>query len=437
MRSSVGISQSVGHAVWLLALTLLPITLQAQKTINFVVLNPPKEAPNVVIELYVNAEYNGSLPANNDENFTSIRYTINGASSCINNSPSITLTNSAATYGPYAITTPDVADGIYPVTVDIFSNQNCKNSGKANPSAGSVDEDLEIQSGNLSPTAVDDTATTDEETPNIIKVYLNDSDTDGALDQTTVTITEQPLNGAVVVDPVTGAVTYTPELNFEGDDTFSYTIDDDGGATSNEATVTVTVSGLNDPPSMTGDYTATVVKGQGYSLTTSDLFYRDIDDGDTGVTFTVSGETNGEIRLSGVVTSTFTAADLVAGLVQFVHDDSDTATGQFTLSVDDGNEDASAPGSQVFSISVVSANAAYLEVGAFYDLSDEPLELVTPSSPNVLVLQDTSVSLNADIMTDETDGYYPDPADADSPYDNIYGIAGGKDAPKELSLIHI
>ena len=284
-----------------------------------------------MIELYVNAEYNGSLPANNDENFTSIRYTINGASSCINNSPSITLTNSAATYGPYAITTPDVADGIYPVTVDIFSNQNCKNSGKANPSAGSVDEDLEIQSGNLSPTAVDDTATTDEETPNIIKVYLNDSDTDGALDQTTVTITEQPLNGAVVVDPVTGAVTYTPELNFEGDDTFSYTIDDDGGATSNEATVTVTVSGLNDPPSMTGDYTATVVKGQGYSLTTSDLFYSDIDDGDTGVTFTVSGETNGEVRLSGVVTSTFTAADLVAGLVQFVHDDSDTATGQFTL----------------------------------------------------------------------------------------------------------
>ena len=138
MRSSAGISQSVGHAVWLLALALLPITLQAQKTINFVVLNPPKEAPNVVIELYVNAEYNGSLPANNDENFTSIRYTINGASSCINNSPSITLTNSAATYGPYAITTPDVADGIYPVTVDIFSNQNCKNSGKANPSAGSV-----------------------------------------------------------------------------------------------------------------------------------------------------------------------------------------------------------------------------------------------------------------------------------------------------------
>ena len=63
-----------------------------------------------------------------------------------------------------------------------------------------------------------------------------------------------------------------------------------------------------------------------------------------------------------------------------------------------------APGSQIFSISVVSANESYLK-WAPYDLSDEPLELVTPSSPNVLVLQDTSDSLNADIMTEEVDGY--------------------------------
>jgi type IV pilus assembly protein PilY1 len=78
---------------------------------------------------------------------------------------------------------------------------------------------------------------------------------------------------------------------------------------------------------------------------------------------------------------------------------------------------------------VVSANESYLEVGAFYDLSDEPLELVTPASPNVLVLQDASNSLNLDIMTEEVDGYYP--LGPKSPYDNIYSIPGRETAPKE------
>jgi Ca2+-binding RTX toxin-like protein len=38
-----------------------------------------------------------------------------------------------------------------------------------------------------------------------------------------------------------GVITYTPNLGFEGTDTFTYTVDDDLGATSNTATVTVAV----------------------------------------------------------------------------------------------------------------------------------------------------------------------------------------------------
>jgi hypothetical protein len=51
-------------------------------------------------------------------------------------------------------------------------------------------------------------------------------------------------------------------------------------------------------------------------------------------------------------------------------------------------------------------SADYLEVQTLFDLSDEPLEVVTPSAPNVVVLIDSSKSMNADVMTTDADGYY-------------------------------
>jgi len=55
-----------------------------------------------------------------------------------------------------------------------------------------------------------------------------------------VTISTGPSNGSVV-ENVDGTVTYTPTAGFIGTDTFTYTVQDDDGATSNEAVVTVTV----------------------------------------------------------------------------------------------------------------------------------------------------------------------------------------------------
>ena len=44
-----------------------------------------------------------------------------------------------------------------------------------------------------------------------------------------------------------GTVTYTPDANFNGSDTFTY-VASDGTATSSPATVTITVSAVNDTP---------------------------------------------------------------------------------------------------------------------------------------------------------------------------------------------
>ena len=45
-----------------------------------------------------------------------------------------------------------------------------------------------------------------------------------------------------------GTVTYTPDENYHGDDTFSYTVEDNEGLTSNTATVNLIVNSINDAP---------------------------------------------------------------------------------------------------------------------------------------------------------------------------------------------
>ncbi|MCK7460620.1 MAG: cadherin-like domain-containing protein [Sphingobacterium sp.] len=63
--------------------------------------------------------------------------------------------------------------------------------------------------------------------------------------QTTFTVAGQ---GTFTVAPA-GVVTFTPVLNFNGvTSPVSYTVNDNTGATSNIATITITVTAVNDPP---------------------------------------------------------------------------------------------------------------------------------------------------------------------------------------------
>lgn len=98
------------------------------------------------------------------------------------------------------------------------------------------------------PTANDDTSNTQEETPVAISVQSNDFDVDG--DTISVSLVGSPDNGAAVTDG--NVVTYTPQADFNGHDTFTYTIRDTGGLT-DTATVTVEVGAENDPPQALDD----------------------------------------------------------------------------------------------------------------------------------------------------------------------------------------
>ena len=89
------------------------------------------------------------------------------------------------------------------------------------------------------PVATDDVANTAEESPVAIDVVANDGDVDGDLDPSTVAVTAGPAHGSVVVNPVSGVVTYTPDADFHGTDAFTYRVCD---AAANCATAVASVS---------------------------------------------------------------------------------------------------------------------------------------------------------------------------------------------------
>ncbi len=110
---------------------------------------------------------------------------------------------------------------------------------------------------NVAPTAVNDTATTPEDTAVTVSVRGNDTDPAGANDPLVITAVTNGTHGTVTTNGST--VTYTPALNFNGTDSFTYTINDgDGG--SSTAVVNVTVTSVNDVP-LTADDFYTLAEG--------------------------------------------------------------------------------------------------------------------------------------------------------------------------------
>ncbi|MCP4378657.1 MAG: tandem-95 repeat protein, partial [bacterium] len=189
---------------------------------------------------------------------------------------------------------------------------------------------ITIQAANDAPTADDQIKTTDEDTA--VAIILTGSDIEGS--SLTFTVASGPSNGAL--SGVAPNLSYTPNANFHGSDSFTYR-SNDGLLDSAPATVSITVDPVNDAPvadsqnKVTAEDTAVAI-----TLTGSDI------DGDT-ISFTVvSGPGNGS--LSG------TAPDLTyTPNVNFHGSDS------FTYRSNDGLLD-SAPAT--VSITVNAANDA-------------------------------------------------------------------------------
>ncbi len=108
---------------------------------------------------------------------------------------------------------------------------------------------VSVECVNDAPVAEDDSAETDEDSPVTVAVLANDSDSDD--DPLTVTEVSDPPNGTATIN-LDDTITYEPDPDFCGQDTFTYTISDSNDGT-DSATVTVEVACVNDPPDAVDD----------------------------------------------------------------------------------------------------------------------------------------------------------------------------------------
>jgi hypothetical protein len=143
------------------------------------------------------------------------------------------------TTSPYAATwnTSGVAGGSHTLQASAVDA-----AGNVSTSTVSVT----VPTGNQPPSAGNDAFTApvraaNSYTARVLTVLANDRDPDGSLNISTVRIVAAPNKGGTVSVRTNGTLSYTPKKSYRGTETFSYTVKDNLGATSNTATVTVTL----------------------------------------------------------------------------------------------------------------------------------------------------------------------------------------------------
>jgi hypothetical protein len=92
------------------------------------------------------------------------------------------------------------------------------------------------------PIVQDDTAVVAINKSVQVNVLANDTAATGeSLNASSVTVTTVPAHGTTTIDPATGSITYQPASDYSGADSFQYSVQDNLGAQSNTASVTVSV----------------------------------------------------------------------------------------------------------------------------------------------------------------------------------------------------
>ena len=137
------------------------------------------------------------------------------------------------------------ADSLYTGT-DTFTYEICDTTDRCDTAIVTV-RVTAPPATSTPPVAADNDVTTTTGKPVVIDVLGNDTDRDGDLDPTSVSIVAGPSHGTVDVDPDVGEVTYSPDSSYTGTDSFTYKVCDvDGNC--DTATVTVKVGVVGGPP---------------------------------------------------------------------------------------------------------------------------------------------------------------------------------------------
>lgn len=200
---------------------------------------------------------------------------------------------------------------------------------------------------NVAPVATDDAATTNEDTAVVIPILNNDSDSDSDLEPSSVVVTSGPANGTIAVDAGTGDVTYTPNANFNGTDTFDYQIcDDEATPLCDFGTVNITITPVNDAPvaqddaattdedtPLNGDVLVDNGNGADSDIDGDALSVTAIDGNAADIGNAVTLASGATITLNGDGTFTFEPTGLAIQMLGV----GDSLVDTFTYTIDDGN----------------------------------------------------------------------------------------------------
>ena len=189
------------------------------------------------------------------------------------------------------------------------------------------------------PVAVNDSAQTNPGVPVAINILANDTDQNSDIAPATVAIGSGPANGTVTINTSNGAVTYTPNAGFSGDDSFTYTVHTTHGAVSNVATVSIHV---HEPPIANPDTVTTLEE----TPVTIDVLANDTDP--SGATIIPSSVTITTQPAHGTV-----SVDPATGNVLYTPAFNYSGTDTFQYTISDTNQVTSKPGLVTINVTFV------------------------------------------------------------------------------------
>ena len=200
-----------------------------------------------------------------------------------NNNALFSVQPAVAANGTLTYTPAPNANGSATVTLTLSDNGGVANGGVDTSAAQTFI--ITVNPVDDFPTASGDTATVAEDAPaTVIDVLNNDNDPEG--DAIAITNVTQPANGTVVNNGTD--ITYQPDANYCGTDSFTYEIN--GGSS---ATVSVDVTCADDAPVAVDD-NATFTEDD--PATSIDVLTNDTDlDGGTKQVASVGGASNGTV----------------------------------------------------------------------------------------------------------------------------------------------
>jgi hypothetical protein len=141
-----------------------------------------------------------------------------------------------------------------------------------------------------------------------------------------------------------GVVEFVHDGNEGGTASFDISLADGGedSASPDTGTFTLTVTPVNDSPTITTNTGFSVIEGGTTTITNSILNATDPDDSGANLTYDLSNITGGQIQLTtnlGIPALSFTQGDLDANRVVFIHDGGEQ-NASFDVTLSDGGEDS-------------------------------------------------------------------------------------------------